>query len=222
MQLSFKWWFRTPSLFLLGDAASSVCGFHVTTHICNKLVEEEKTEQPEVFVCQVYTWSHVTFVHISLVVTKFQGTLKLHMGWRVESRCLAWNEQEQNCKRCSITVLVVVDWVYLEKEPKDREGNGVSTKAWKIKANICLLINVNKCHCKTGAKLLHKHQPCEVVWRRKWQPTPVFFPGESHEQKSLVGYNPWSRRKSDTTEWLLLLPPFYRRKIWAWGWLVEN
>lgn len=69
----------------------------------------KNTEQPEVFVCQVYTWSHVTFVHISLVVTKFQGTLKLHMGWRVESRCLAWNEQEQNCKRCSITVLVVVD-----------------------------------------------------------------------------------------------------------------
>ena len=28
-------------------------------------------------------------------------------------------------------------------------------------------------------------------WRRKWQPTPVFLPGESHEQRSLVGYCPW-------------------------------
>ena len=28
-------------------------------------------------------------------------------------------------------------------------------------------------------------------WRRKWQPTPVFLPGESHGQKSLVGYSPW-------------------------------
>ena len=27
--------------------------------------------------------------------------------------------------------------------------------------------------------------------RRKWQPTPVFLPGESHERKSLVGYSPW-------------------------------
>ena len=26
-------------------------------------------------------------------------------------------------------------------------------------------------------------------WRRKWQPTPVFLPGESHGQRSLVGYN---------------------------------
>ena len=32
-----------------------------------------------------------------------------------------------------------------------------------------------------------------------WQPTPVFLPGESHGQRSLVGYRPWSC-KSDTTE----------------------
>jgi len=31
----------------------------------------------------------------------------------------------------------------------------------------------------------------EDPWRRKWQPTPVFLPGEFHGQKSLVGYNPW-------------------------------
>ena len=28
-------------------------------------------------------------------------------------------------------------------------------------------------------------------WRRKWQPTPVFLPGESHGQRSLTGYSPW-------------------------------
>ena len=37
-------------------------------------------------------------------------------------------------------------------------------------------------------------------WRRKWQPTSVFLPGESHEQKSLVGYNPWGCRELDMTE----------------------
>ena len=31
-------------------------------------------------------------------------------------------------------------------------------------------------------------------WRRKWQPTPVFLPGEAHGQKSLVGYSSWDRR----------------------------
>ena len=44
----------------------------------------------------------------------------------------------------------------------------------------------------------------EDLWRRKWQPTPVFLPGESHGQRSLVGYSPWGRKESDTTERLHL------------------
>ena len=37
-------------------------------------------------------------------------------------------------------------------------------------------------------------------WRRKWQPTPVFLPGESYGQRSLAGYCPWGRKESDMTE----------------------
>ena len=37
-------------------------------------------------------------------------------------------------------------------------------------------------------------------WRRKWQPTPVFLPGESQGQGSLVGCRLWGRRESDLTE----------------------
>ena len=37
-------------------------------------------------------------------------------------------------------------------------------------------------------------------WRRKWQPTPVFLPGESHGQRSLVGYSPRGRKELDRTE----------------------
>ena len=33
-----------------------------------------------------------------------------------------------------------------------------------------------------------------------WQPTPVFLPGESHEQRSLAGYSPWCHKESETTE----------------------
>ena len=36
-------------------------------------------------------------------------------------------------------------------------------------------------------------------WRRKWQPTPVFLPGESQGQRSLVGFCLWGRTESDTT-----------------------
>ena len=41
-------------------------------------------------------------------------------------------------------------------------------------------------------------------WRRKWQPTPVFLPGEPHGQRSLVGYSPWGRKELDMTERLRL------------------
>ena len=37
-------------------------------------------------------------------------------------------------------------------------------------------------------------------WRRKWQPTPVFLPGESQGGGSLVGCRLWGRTESDTTE----------------------
>ena len=42
----------------------------------------------------------------------------------------------------------------------------------------------------------------KIPWRRKWQPTPVFLPGEYHGQRSLAGYSPWGCKESDTTEWL--------------------
>ena len=40
----------------------------------------------------------------------------------------------------------------------------------------------------------------KIPWRRAWQPAPVFLPGESHVQRSLVGYSPWGRKELDTTE----------------------
>ena len=42
----------------------------------------------------------------------------------------------------------------------------------------------------------------KIPWRRKWQPTPVLLPGESHGGRSMVGYSPWGHKESDTTEWL--------------------
>ena len=37
-------------------------------------------------------------------------------------------------------------------------------------------------------------------WRKALQPTEVFLPGESHGQRSLVGYSPWNPKVSDATE----------------------
>ena len=48
--------------------------------------------------------------------------------------------------------------------------------------------------------------PCvgKIPWRRKWQPTPVFWPGEFHGQRSLAGYSPWGCKELDRTEQLSL------------------
>ena len=37
------------------------------------------------------------------------------------------------------------------------------------------------------------------IWRRKWQPTAVFLPGEFHGQRSLAGYSPWGCRVGHDT-----------------------
>ena len=39
----------------------------------------------------------------------------------------------------------------------------------------------------------------KIPWRRKWQPTPVFLPGEPQGQRSLAGYSPQGRKELDTT-----------------------
>ena len=43
-------------------------------------------------------------------------------------------------------------------------------------------------------------KPTANIWRRKWQPIPVFLPGEFHGQRSLVGYSSWGCKELDTTE----------------------
>ena len=66
--------------------------------------------------------------------------------------------------------------------------------------------------CAAGVVLVLKNLPMQEIkettgsnpwirkipWRRKWQHTPVFLPGESHEQRSPEGYSPWGRKESGT------------------------
>ena len=49
-----------------------------------------------------------------------------------------------------------------------------------------------------------------MPWQRKWQPTPVFLPGESHLQRSRADYSPWVTRVGHN---LATKPPLPRRVI---------
>ena len=54
----------------------------------------------------------------------------------------------------------------------------------------------NHLHCR---RLKFDPWVVKIPWRREWLPTPVFLPGESHGQRSLMGYSPWSRKELDMT-----------------------
>ena len=76
-----------------------------------------------------------------------------------------------------------------------------STLAWKIlwmeepgRLQFMGLLRVGH-DCATSLSL-----STFMHWRRKWQPTPVFLPGESQGRGSLVGCRLWGRTKLDTTE----------------------
>ena len=58
----------------------------------------------------------------------------------------------------------------------------------------------------------------KIPWRRAWQPTPVFLPGESHGQRSLAGYSPRGRKELDMTE---RLSPAYTHQTCSY-WLHLN
>ena len=66
----------------------------------------------------------------------------------------------------------------------------------------------------------------KIIWRRKWQPTPVFLPGEFHGQRNLAGYSPGGHKESDTTKWLSTHTPSGKwpgqgRGLWEVG-VEEN
>ena len=56
------------------------------------------------------------------------------------------------------------------------------------------------CQCRRSKRCGFDSYVGKIPWKRAWQPTPVFLPGESHGRKSLVGCSPRGRKESDTTE----------------------
>ena len=47
------------------------------------------------------------------------------------------------------------------------------------------------CQCRRHKRFGFDPWVGKIPWRRAWEPTPVFLPGESHGQGSLAGYSPW-------------------------------
>jgi len=58
----------------------------------------------------------------------------------------------------------------------------------------------SSCQCRRHRR--HGFDPWvgKISWRRKWQTTPIFLPGEFHRQRGLAEYSPWGCKELDTTE----------------------
>ena len=104
----------------------------------------------------------------------------------------------------------------VRKEKKKRRIWSVIGLPWWLRGySVCL-------QCRR-----HRFNPWvgKIPCRRKWQPTPVFLPGESHGQRSLVGYSPRGRRVGHdwaTSRSLFFLPchPASSGKMWLSAWIM--
>ena len=78
-------------------------------------------------------------------------------------------------------------------QPKEASGHmwGVFGLPW------WLCSKESACQCR---KCSFNHWVGKIPWRRKWQPAPVFLPGKSHGQRSLVRYSSWVHKESNMTE----------------------
>ena len=76
---------------------------------------------------------------------------------------------------------------------------GSSLFSFDFKNNPLVLEN-QVCQCRRHKRGRFDPSVRKIPWRMAWQPTPVFLPGESHGQRSLVGYSPQGHKESDTTE----------------------
>ena len=56
------------------------------------------------------------------------------------------------------------------------------------------------CRCRRHKRCGFDPWAGKMPWRRAWQPIPIFLPGESHRQRSLVGYSPQGCKELDMTE----------------------
>ena len=79
------------------------------------------------------------------------------------------------------------------------------------------------CQCRRHKRCKFNPWIGKIPWRKKWQPTPVFLPGQFHGQRSLVGYSLWGCKELDMTEqsthtcmhnWITLQ--------YTWNWHIVN
>ena len=71
---------------------------------------------------------------------------------------------------------------------------------WKGASQVAASGKEPSCQCRRLKRCGFDPWVGKIPWKRAWQPSPAFLPGESHGHWSLAGYSPWGHKESDTTE----------------------
>ena len=75
-----------------------------------------------------------------------------------------------------------LNWALLDYQPTDQSDNKEVLYTWWLSSQ------QSTCQCR---RLKFDPWTRKILWKKRWQRTPIFLPGKSHGQRSLAGYSPW-------------------------------
>ena len=121
--------------------------------------------------------------------------------WEIYTLALYVKNYGHSRLRVSLDISIILLFYFCSHLKREGNGTPLSTLAWKIpwmekpgRLQSMGLWRVGHDWVTLLSLFTFMH------WRRKWQPTPVFLPGESQGRGSLVGCHLWGHTESDTTE----------------------
>ena len=149
--------------------------------------------------CAVWSWeNHLTSLSFGILVCKVHKTYLLLMGFVMFNQATVSRmpPQSVNSARGSYSRLlrsrrrIEEEMGRLDPLLASPKQHGSSRSKQRCSASGKELA----CRFRRRKKRGFDPWGWKSPWRKKMQPTPVFWSGESHGQRSLVGYSPWGRR----------------------------
>ena len=117
----------------------------------------------------------------------------IHIHTHIQNGKLLSNKKEWNTATCGN-----MDGPRENDVPWERQILYDVTYLWNLKTN------TNKYICLQFRRPVFDPWVGKICWRKEWQPSPVFLPGEFCREWSLVGYGAWGHKELDLTERLTL------------------
>ena len=149
------------------------------------------------FLRSTYKWDHIVFVFLCLIcLISIMPSMSIHVV--TNGRVSFFHVAQLHIYVYVCVYIYMYMYIHILEKAMSPHSN---TLAWKIpwteepgRLQPMGSLRVGNDWATSLSLFTFMH------WRRKWQPTSVFLPGESQGQRSLVGCSLWGRTESDTTE----------------------